>query len=74
MQEMTTSTKNFLYKLWSVVGGIATLFILTVAIIGTKGCVTEARDRQAACASAGGKILTYSCVTVESVATENWRK
>jgi len=74
MREITTSSLNFLYRLSGVVGGIAALFILIVAIVGIKGCVTNDRNHRAACAEVGGRIYLQNCVIMESVPTENWRK
>ncbi len=63
-----------LEKAWNYFGMFALVVLLSVAVIGIKGCTSHVRDKEAACMSAGGDVIYDRCVTGEQVPVENWRK
>ena len=71
---MNDSTIEFLNKLVGSVGAVVVMFLIAVSVLGIKACVVNERNMHAACMEAGGKVLFTSCVTIEQVPTENWRK
>ena len=67
--------KETLEKVWNFFGMFVVTVLLAAVIFGIKGCISNDRDKAAACMAVGGAVSYNRCViSIDKAPVENWRK